>query len=97
MGAPRDFGPSGEVLDRDMPLLFTHWERRYQYLAAVTPPAEEGLLVPFHVDGKAVGTIWAVVHDGERKFDAEDLRLLQSLARFASAAYQTVNMLRRGR
>jgi PAS domain S-box-containing protein len=93
VGAPRDFGPSGEALDRDMPLLFTHWERRYQYFAAVTPLAEEGLFVPFHVDGKAVGTLWAVVHAGERKFDAEDLRLLQSLARFAAAAYQTVNML----
>ncbi|MGB6486725.1 MAG: ATP-binding protein [Steroidobacteraceae bacterium] len=93
VGAPRDFGPSGEVLDRDVPLLFTHWERRYQYFSAVTPLAEEGLFVPFHLDGKAAGTIWAVVHDGERKFDAEDLRLLQSLARFAAAAYQTVNML----
>ncbi|HEX4267965.1 MAG TPA: ATP-binding protein [Steroidobacteraceae bacterium] len=92
-GAPRDFGPCGEVLERDSPLLFTHWERRYPYLAAVTPLAEEALLVPFHVDGKAVGTIWAMVHDDGRKFEAEDLRLLQSLARFASAAYQVVNML----
>jgi PAS domain S-box-containing protein len=92
-GTPRDFGPCGDVLDRDAPLLFTHWERRYPYLAAATPLAEEGLLVPFHVDGKAVGTIWAIAHDDERKFDAEDLRLLQSLARFASAAYQSVRML----
>ena len=93
MGAPREFAPSGEVFDRDAPLLFTHWERRYPYLAAATPLAEEALLVPFHVDGKAVGTIWAAAHDGGRKFDAEDLRLLQSLARFAAAAYQAVNML----
>src|SRR6185312_14605582 len=67
--------------------------RRYPYLAAAKPPAEEGLLVPFHVDGKAVGTIWAMTHDLDRKFDAEDLRLLQNLARFASAAYRAVNML----
>ena len=92
-GTPRDFGPCGDVLDRETPLLFTHWERRYPYLAAATPLAEEGLLVPFHVEGKAVGTIWAIAHDLERQFDAEDLRLLQSLARFASAAYQAVNML----
>jgi PAS domain S-box-containing protein len=92
-GAPRDFGPSGEVIDRDAPLLFTHWERRYPYLAAATPLAEEALLVPFHVDGKAVGTLWALVHHGVRRFDTEDLRLLQSLARFAAAAYQAVNML----
>jgi GAF domain-containing protein len=89
-GTPRDFGPCGDVLDRNAPLLFTHWERRYPYLEAATPLAEEGLLVPFHVGGKAVGTIWAISHDPERKFDAEDLRLLQSLGRFASAAQQAL-------
>ncbi|HUA24029.1 MAG TPA: PAS domain S-box protein [Steroidobacteraceae bacterium] len=92
-GAPREFAPSGEVLDRNAALLFTRWERRYAYLAAATPLAEEALLVPFHVEGRVVGTLWAIAHDGKRRFDAEDLRLLQSLARFASAAYQAVNML----
>jgi PAS domain S-box-containing protein len=92
-GTPREFGPCGDVLDCDAPLLFTHWERRYPYLAAATPLAEEGLLVPFHVDGKPVGTIWVIAHDLERKFDAEDLRMLQSLARVASAGYQAVNSL----
>jgi PAS domain S-box-containing protein len=92
-GTPRDFGPCGDVLDHGAALLFTHWERRYPYLAAATPLAEEGLLVPFRIDGQAVGTIWAIAHDQERKFDAEDLRVLESLARFASAAYQAVNNL----
>ena len=92
-GTPRDFGPCGDVLDCNAPLLFAHWERRYPYLAAAAPLAEEALLVPFHVGGKAVGTLWAIAHDLERKFDAEDLRLLQSLGRFASMAYETVNML----
>jgi signal transduction histidine kinase/ActR/RegA family two-component response regulator/PAS domain-containing protein len=89
-GTKRDFGPCGDVLDRNTPLLFTHWERRYPYLLDATPLAEEGLLVPFHVQGKAVGTVWISAHDSERKFDTEDLRLLDSLARFASAAYQAV-------
>src|ERR1700740_1661605 len=31
-GTPRNFGPCGDVLDRKVPLLFTHWERRYPYL-----------------------------------------------------------------
>ena len=92
-GTPRDFGPCGDVLDCNAPLLFTHWEHRYPYLAAATPLAEEGLLVPFDVDGKAVGTVWAIAHDADRKFDTEDLRLLQSLARFASTAYQAVNSI----
>ncbi|MBV8358997.1 MAG: response regulator [Deltaproteobacteria bacterium] len=92
-GTPRDFGPCGDVLDRNAPLLFTHWERRYPYLAEATPLAEEGLLVPFRVAGKPVGTIWVIAHDANQQFDAEDLRLLESLARFASAAYQVMESL----
>ena len=87
-GTPRDFGPCGDVLDHNRSMLFTHWERRYPYLSVAVPLADEGLLVPFYVNGKAVGTIWAIAHDPLRKFDAEDLRLLESMGRFASAAYQ---------
>src|SRR5262245_47782990 len=92
-GTPRDFGPCGDVLDRNVPMLFTHWERRYPYLSGAMPLAEEGLLVPFFVNGKAVGTIWAIAHRNDHKFDAEDLRLLESMGRFASAAYQTVQSI----
>jgi PAS domain S-box-containing protein len=92
-GTPRDFGPCGDVLDRNIPMLFTHWERRYPYLSAALPLADEGLLVPFYVNGKSVGTIWAIAHNSRRQFDAEDLRLLESMGRFASAAYQTVESI----
>jgi len=61
-GTPRDFGPCGDVLDRNRSMLFTYWERRYPYLSTAIPLADEGLLVPFHVNGKAVGTIWAIAH-----------------------------------
>jgi C4-dicarboxylate-specific signal transduction histidine kinase len=74
-------------------MLFTHWERRYPYLSSAMPLAEEGLLVPFYVNGKAVGTIWTIAHRNDRKFDAEDLRLLESMGRFASAAYRTVQSI----
>ena len=92
-GTPRDFGPCGDVLDRDIPMLFTHWERRYPYLSMAMPLADEGLLVPFHVRGKAVGTIWVIAHSIRRRFDAEDLRLLESMGRFASAAYQAMESI----
>ncbi len=92
-GTPRDFGPCGTVLDRNCPLLFTHVERVYTYFEPVRPSVEEALLVPFYVENKAVGTIWAVAHDHNHKFDAEDKRLLLSLGQFASAAYQAVNSL----
>ena len=89
---PRDFGPCGDVLDGNAPLLFTHFERRYAYLLPATPLVEECLLIPFYVEGRAVGTIWAISHDDQLKFDAEDLRQLESLGRFASAAYQAVEL-----
>jgi anti-sigma regulatory factor (Ser/Thr protein kinase) len=86
-GTPRHFGPGGVVLDRNAVQLFTHPERCYPYLALVAPPIEEALLTPFYVAGKAVGTVWVVAHDPDRKFDAEDLRLIESLGRFAAALY----------
>ena len=92
-GTPRDFGPCGDVLDCNRTMLFTHWERRYPYLSAAMPLAEEGLLVPFYVNGKAVGTIWTIAHRNHRRFDSEDQRLLESMGRFASAAYQTVDSI----
>ena len=87
-GTPRNFGPCGDVLDHNRTLLFTHFERRYPYLMPVSPAAEECLLVPFYVDGKAVGTIWGIMHSNRRKFDAEDDRVMASLGKFASSAYQ---------
>ncbi len=92
-GTPRDFGPCGDVLDRNTPLLFGNVARRYTYFQPVTPAVEEALLIPFHVEGRAVGTIWAVAHDPRRKFDAEDERLMLSLGRFASSAYQILTSL----
>jgi PAS domain S-box-containing protein len=89
-GTPRNFGPCGDVLDQNRTLLFTHFERRYPYLMPVIPAAEECLLVPFHVAGEAVGTIWGIMHSDRRKFDAEDDRVMESLGKFASSAYQAL-------
>src|SRR5580700_3768573 len=89
-GTPRNFGPCGDVLDQNRTLLFRHFERRYPYLIPVNPAAEECLLIPFYVAGKAVGTIWAISHSDRRKFDSEDQRLMTALGQFASLAYQTV-------
>ena len=89
-GTPRNFGPCGDVLDRNCTILFRHFERRYPYLMPVIPAAEECLLVPFYVDGKAVGTIWGIMHSDRRQFDSEDERIMSSLGQFASVAYRTV-------
>src|SRR5215468_582853 len=89
-GTPRDFGPCGDVLDQNRTLLFRHFERRYPYYIPVNPAAEECLLVPFYIGGKAVGTIWGIMHSDRRQFDAEDDRVMASLGKFAASAYQAV-------
>jgi PAS domain S-box-containing protein len=89
-GTPRDFGPCGTVLDRNVALLFSHPERDFPYFGEVKPLLDEGLLIPFYIKGEAVGTIWVVSHDESCRFDAEDLRVMTNLGTFAAAAYQTV-------
>jgi PAS domain S-box-containing protein len=89
-GTPRDFGPCGTVLDRNVALVFSHPERDFPYFGEVHPLLEEGLLIPFYLNGEAVGTIWVVSHDESRRFDAEDLRVMTNLGTFAAAAYQTL-------
>jgi PAS domain S-box-containing protein len=87
-GTPRDFGPCGTVLDRNIAMICSRPERDFPYWAPIKPVLEEGLLIPFYVKGEAVGTIWVVAHDTSRRFDAEDLRVMNSLGTFAAAAYQ---------
>ena len=90
-GTPSDFGPCGTVLDRNASVLFIHPERHFTYLEPIQPALEEVLLIPFHMNGKAVGTIWAVIHGKEHKFDAEDRRVLQELSQFAASAYKVLS------
>ena len=92
-GMPRAFSPCGTVLDRNAAQLMSHPERHFLYFAAVTPWIEEVLLIPFYVSGKAVGTLWVIVHDQSRRFDTEDLRVMTNLGNFASAAYQALQSI----
>jgi PAS domain S-box-containing protein len=87
-GTPRNFGPCGVVLDRNIPLLFSHPEIDFPYFGEVQPLVEDALLIPFHVKGEAVGTIWVVSHVDDHRFDAEDLRVMTNLGNFAATAYQ---------
>jgi GAF domain-containing protein len=90
---PGDFSPCAVVLARDRPLLFRRPERHFGYIAHVDPAIEEGLLVPFHVDGEAMGTVWVIHHRDDRHFDREDGRTLTSLSRFTSAAHRTLTQV----
>ena len=85
---PRDQSPCGIVLERDDVLLFQRPELHFPYPVLVEPPQVEALLVPFHLEGRAVGTLWVVSHSEETRFDGEDARILESLCEFAGAAHQ---------
>ena len=80
---PREFSPCGTVLDRDTPQLMSCLERHYTYFEQVPPQIVEALLIPFHVGGQAVATVWVISHDANRRFDAEDVRVMNMLGQFA--------------
>jgi signal transduction histidine kinase len=84
---PRYASPCGTTIDRNATQLMYMAERVFPALKA-EPPVVEALLVPFHVDNKPVGTVWLVAHDESRKFDREDERIVETLAQFASVAWQ---------
>ncbi|HJX26978.1 MAG TPA: ATP-binding protein [Thermoanaerobaculia bacterium] len=89
---PRDFSPCGTTLDRGTAQLFSWPARYFTYFSAVEPPIVEGLVIPFSVGGRALGTIWIVSHDEHRRFDAEDLRVMTSLSELTGAALRTLSV-----
>jgi signal transduction histidine kinase len=90
---PRAFSPCGTVLDRDALQLMIRPVRHFACIDSLSPAIEETLTIPIHVDRKPVGTIWVVAHDFTRHFDAEDARLLTSLANLAGAALELLASL----
>lgn len=89
-GGTIDCGRSccGLVVQRNAPVLVSQPNRHFGLIPG-HDPIEEMLIIPFHFEDRPVGTLWVVLLDKRgRRFDAEDLRLLTSLARFASIAYR---------
>ena len=93
-GLPRHASPCGMVLDLDRELLVSWPGREFANVAQAQPPLVEGLLAPFRILGQPVGTVWVLAHDDKRKFDREDLRLIEGLASFAAASFMLVESLR---
>ena len=89
----REASPCGEVIAREAVLLMKNPERLFPALLQAEPNIGEALLAPFHLGKIPVGTLWTIKHSQDGHFDAEDARLLKSLARFAAAAHQTVQAL----
>ena len=84
----RNLSACGLVVRRNAPVLMERPQRHYGSLPGPEPIAEM-LMIPFQFEDRPVGTLWlASTGETGRRFDAEDLRLLTSLARFASIAYR---------
>ena len=79
------FSPCGVCLDRSSPVLFSHPERYFTYFQVANTPIVEGLVLPLRADNHALGSIWIMSHDEQRHFDAEDVRVMTSLANFTAA------------
>jgi transcriptional regulator with GAF, ATPase, and Fis domain len=84
-----DESPCGSVVDADATMLMVEPASVYPTAALVQPPMREALMVPFHVGGRAVGTVWAI-SQSSKAFDAEDARLVRSLSKLAALAYQVL-------
>jgi len=87
---PRFFSPCGTVVERDAAILMHRPVQAYPSISQLDRPCEEVLLVPFRQEGAPVGTVWVVSHDGGKRFDAEDARIVTALTLFAEATFQTL-------
>ncbi|MFZ4285649.1 GAF domain-containing protein [Variovorax sp. HJSM1_2] len=89
---PYEESPCGLVISTDKTMLMLNPGEAYKTAAQVQPPIEEVLLVPFHVNGQAVGTVWAI-SQGHKKFDAEDARLITDMSELAALAYHVLTKM----
>src|SRR3954452_24657042 len=90
---PPTASPCATAMARNQVLLFNEAERSFPDLREAKPRIYENLLAPFQVGGRPAGTIWAIKHRPEGRFESEDARLLARLAHVASVAYQMTTAL----
>lgn len=81
---PRTCNPGGTPANIETAQLMSRPARHF-YSAPVRSDIEEVLLVPLRLSGTLLGCVWVVAHDGTRRFDAEDARLIGNLSKFAAA------------
>lgn len=83
---PRNFSPCGVTLDENRPVLSSHPERVYDWIAEARIAVPEVLLVPLYIgDATPMGTLWIVSGD-EAHFDSGDARVMAELATFVGIA-----------
>ncbi|MGB7250704.1 MAG: GAF domain-containing sensor histidine kinase [Phormidesmis sp.] len=83
---PRHFTLCNICLERRTPQLYSYPGRYFEGLQYLQPPMVECLVLPIFVNASPLGTLWIVAHDDARQFDAEDLRIMGSLAQFTAVS-----------
>ncbi len=83
---PVEDGPGGVTLELAAGQLFSFPQRHFAGLKHVVPEIIEELVVPIPGEPEPWGTLWVMSHDERHLFDAEDRRILTSLANFTCAA-----------
>lgn len=58
----------------------------FPLLAMLEPAVTEAICVPIQAEGRIVGTLWALAHEGSVAFDTTDARILETLGHFVAAA-----------
>ena len=89
---PGDFSPCGTCLERGAPQLYRNPARYFKYFGAVRPSIYEGLVIPITIGRNKIGTIWIVSHDSSRKFDAEDVRTMTSVASLTATVLRQMQL-----
>lgn len=83
---PLDNSPAGVALELGSAQLFAFPERYFPELGCVLSGVVEELVVPIPGTPESWGTLSVMCRDEQRRFDAEHLRILTSLANFTCAA-----------
>lgn len=82
---PRYPSACGICLERGRPQLFRVGSKFFETMGVEAPLVSDGLLFPWQVESMR-GTIFVMAHGREHAFDAEDCRIMQTLADFAGMA-----------
>jgi signal transduction histidine kinase len=80
--------PCGVTLALGSAQLFAYPQRQFDCLKGPEPEVVEGLVVPILGEREPWGTMWVMSHDEHVLFDAEDARVLTSLASFVGTAWR---------
>lgn len=87
---PRHDSPCGITLDQKRPVLATHPERIYDWIAQSGIVVPEVLLVPLYIGSdEPLGTLWVVAPE-EGHFRPDHARIAQELAGFAGNALKLI-------